>query len=58
MHPEQPPVHADQFDAPYDPLELLHVPVIVHRAHLGHGVHGLHSEPLFFLLLKTDCPSS
>jgi hypothetical protein len=25
VHQEQPPVHADQFDMPHDPLELLHV---------------------------------
>jgi hypothetical protein len=29
-HPEQPPVHADKFDVPHDPLELLHVLVPVH----------------------------
>jgi hypothetical protein len=26
LHPEQPPVNADQFDVPHDPLGLLHVP--------------------------------
>jgi hypothetical protein len=25
VHPEQPPVHADQFDVPHEPLGLLHV---------------------------------
>jgi hypothetical protein len=44
VHPEQPPVHADQFDVPQDPLELLHVPVLIHVVHGGHGVHGLHPE--------------
>jgi hypothetical protein len=29
VHPEQPPVHADQFDVPHDPLKLLHVCVIM-----------------------------
>jgi hypothetical protein len=28
VHPEQPPVHADQFDVPHDPLELLNVPIM------------------------------
>jgi hypothetical protein len=28
VHPEQPPVHADQFDVPYDPLELINVPLM------------------------------
>jgi hypothetical protein len=28
VHPEQPPVHADQFDAPHEPLGLLHVPLM------------------------------
>jgi hypothetical protein len=28
VHPKQPPVHADQFDVPYDPLELLNVPLM------------------------------
>jgi protein tyrosine phosphatase (PTP) superfamily phosphohydrolase (DUF442 family) len=35
-HPEQPPVHADQFNVSHDPLELLHVPVLVHVVHGGH----------------------
>jgi hypothetical protein len=39
VHPEQPLYHADQFDVPYDPLELLHVPVLVNGVHMGHGVH-------------------
>jgi hypothetical protein len=26
VHPGQPPVNADQFDVPHDPLGLLHVP--------------------------------
>jgi hypothetical protein len=32
VHPEQPPVHADEFDVPHDPphdpLGLLHVPLM------------------------------
>jgi hypothetical protein len=28
VHQEQPPVHADQFNVPHDPLELLHVPLM------------------------------
>jgi hypothetical protein len=28
LNPEQPPVNADQFDVPYDPLELLNVPIM------------------------------
>jgi hypothetical protein len=39
VHPEQPPVHADQFDVPNDPLELLYLPVPVHVVHGDHGVH-------------------
>jgi hypothetical protein len=27
--PEQPPVHADQFDVPHDPLGLLHALLII-----------------------------
>jgi hypothetical protein len=46
MHPEQPPGHADQFDVLQDPLELLHVLVLVHWVHGGHGVHGLQHEKL------------
>jgi hypothetical protein len=42
LRPEQPPVHAHQFNVPHDLLELLHVPVLVHVVHEGHGVHGLH----------------
>jgi hypothetical protein len=38
------PVHADQFDVPHDPLELLHVPLLVHVVHGSHGVHGLHPD--------------
>jgi hypothetical protein len=41
VHPDQTPVHADQFDVPHDPLELLHVPVLVHG---GQGVQGLHPD--------------
>jgi hypothetical protein len=26
---------------PHDPLELLHVPVLVHVVHGGHSVHGV-----------------
>jgi hypothetical protein len=46
VHTEQPPVHADQFDVPYDPLELIHVPVLVHGVHGSHGVHRLHPNQL------------
>jgi hypothetical protein len=28
VHPAQPPVHADQFDVPHEPLGLLHVPLM------------------------------
>jgi hypothetical protein len=28
VHPEQPPVHADQFDVRHEPLGLLHVPLM------------------------------
>jgi hypothetical protein len=28
VHPEQPPVHPDQFDVPHELLELLHVPIM------------------------------
>jgi hypothetical protein len=59
VHPEQPPVHADQFDVPHDILQLLHVPVLVHEVHLGHCVHGLHPEQLHVLLResrRTSCP--
>jgi hypothetical protein len=28
LHPEQPPVHADQFEVPHDPLELLNVSIM------------------------------
>jgi hypothetical protein len=28
LHPEQSSIHADQFDVPYDPLELLNVPLM------------------------------
>jgi hypothetical protein len=38
--------HADQFDVPHDPLELLYVLVLVHGVHGGHGVHGLHPKQL------------
>jgi hypothetical protein len=50
VHPEQPPVHADQFDVPHDPLELLTVPVLVHVVLGGHGIHGLHPDQLHALL--------
>jgi hypothetical protein len=46
VHPELPSVHADQFDVPHEPLELLHVPVLEHVVHGGHGVHGLNHEQL------------
>jgi hypothetical protein len=49
VHPEQPLVHADQFDVPHNPLELLHVPVLVHGVHGGHGVHGLHPDHFYAL---------
>jgi hypothetical protein len=44
------PVHADQFDVPHDPLELLHVPVLVHGLHGGSGINGLHPEQLHALI--------
>jgi hypothetical protein len=46
VHPEIPPVHADQFDVLHEPLELLYVSVLVHvvHGHGGHGVHGLHPD--------------
>jgi hypothetical protein len=44
VHPEQPPIHADQFDVPHDPLELLHVPVLVRVVHVGQGLYGLHPD--------------
>jgi hypothetical protein len=50
VHPEQPPVYADQFDVPHDPLELLHVTVLLHVVHEGHGVYVLHPEQLRALL--------
>jgi hypothetical protein len=28
VHPEQPPVHADQFFVPHEPLGLLHAPLM------------------------------
>jgi hypothetical protein len=28
VHPEQPPVHADQFDGPHEPLGLLNGPLM------------------------------
>jgi hypothetical protein len=28
VHPEQPPVHADQFDVHHEPLGLLNVPLM------------------------------
>jgi hypothetical protein len=39
VHPERPTVHADQFDVPHEPLGLLHVTVLVHVVHGGHGEH-------------------
>jgi hypothetical protein len=50
VHPEQPHVHADQFDVPYNPLELLHVPVLVPGVHISQGIHGLNPEQLHALL--------
>jgi hypothetical protein len=58
VHPEQPPVHADQFDVPHDPLALLHVPVLVNVVHGGHCVHELHPDNLNALLsasITTSC---
>jgi hypothetical protein len=49
VHPEQPPVHADQFHVPHDPLELLYVPVLVLVVHGGHGVDIAVRTPLPFL---------
>jgi hypothetical protein len=46
VHPERPPVHADQFDVPHEPLGLLHVTVLVQVLHGGHGEHGLHPKQL------------
>jgi hypothetical protein len=57
LHPEQPPVHADQFDVPHDPLELLHVTVLEYVVHGGHGVHGLHPEQLYALLSESRTTS-
>jgi hypothetical protein len=50
VHPEQPPVHADQYDVLHDPLELRHGPVLVHGAHGSHDVYGLHPEQLHALI--------
>jgi hypothetical protein len=57
VHPEQPTIHADQFDVPHDSLELLHVPILVHWAHGGHGVHGLHPAQLHTLISASRTPS-
>jgi hypothetical protein len=57
VHPEQPPMHADQFNVHYDPLELLHVPVLVHGVHGSHGVHELHPDQLHALLRATRTAS-
>jgi hypothetical protein len=61
VHPKQPAVHADQFDVPHDPLELLHVNVLEYVVHGGHGVHGLHPEQLHALFSAsrtTSCKCS
>jgi hypothetical protein len=50
VHPEQPPVHADQFDVVYDSLKVIHVPLLVHVVNEGHGVHGMHADKLHALL--------
>jgi hypothetical protein len=50
VHPEQPPVYADQFDVTHDPLELLHVTVLLHVVNGGNCVHGLHPEQLRALI--------
>jgi hypothetical protein len=57
VHPEQLPVHADQFYVPNDPLELLHVPVLVHGVHGSHGIHELHPDQLYALLSATRSTS-
>jgi hypothetical protein len=57
VHPEQPPVHANQFDVLYDPLELLHVPVLIIVAHGGHGVHGLHPDQLHAIISASKTTS-
>jgi hypothetical protein len=44
VHPEQPHFYADKFNVPFDLLELIDVPVLVHGVHGGLGVHELHSE--------------
>jgi hypothetical protein len=49
VHPEQPPVHADLFDVPHDPLYLFHVPVLVHGVHGIHGVNVLHPTLINFM---------
>jgi hypothetical protein len=41
---------ADQLRVPYDPLELLHVPDLVHCGHGGHRLIGLPPEKLQALL--------
>jgi hypothetical protein len=45
-------MHADQFDVPYDPLKLFHLPVLLH------GVHGLHPEQLHALISASRRTSS
>jgi hypothetical protein len=45
VHSGQSPVHAPQYNVPYDPFELLYVPVLVHGVPKGHGLHGrVHPE--------------
>jgi hypothetical protein len=56
VHPEQP--DSDQIDMPHDPLELLHVPVLVHVVDGGHGVQGPSDQLCSLLTLSrtTSCP--
>jgi hypothetical protein len=56
VHPEQPLVHADQLYVPHNPLELLHVPVLVHVVHGNHGVHGMHPDQLRALKVHPEQP--
>jgi hypothetical protein len=58
VHPEQSLVHADQFDVPYDPLELLHVTALIHVVHGGNGAHGLQPKQLCALLIASRTTSS
>jgi hypothetical protein len=57
VHPEQPFIHADEFDVPHDPLELLYVPVFVHVVYGGHGVHGMLPDQLHALLSESRTTS-